>query len=213
MTRIVVLTKVPLPGRVKTRLIPALGAEGAAALHRAMARDVAAAALGHGVPVQFWVDGPAEHPWSAGLPGPVHAQPGGDLGDRLAAAMTPGPALALGTDSPTLPRSLVRQALDALSEPGPALVLGPAGDGGCWAIGWTVADRAVFQGIPWSTPAVHEALRAAGRRLGWSVRELPPWHDVDTPEDLARLRDELAGLPPDRAPATRRLLERWPCPS
>ena len=203
MTRVVVFTRPPLPGQVKTRLIPALGPAGAARLHEAMAEDTLAAARGLNPVVAL--AGPLDHPWVDSLRArniPVIPQVEGDLGARMAAALGEGPAMALGTDAPTLSPARLRAVA---KRPGP-LTLGPAFDGGYWLLAWARPLPSLLRDMPWSTAQVCAETELRARALGIRPRRLPFWYDVDTPTDLDLLRQHLRTLPPSVAPATRAAL-------
>lgn len=202
MTPVVLFLRAPVPGACKTRLIPALGPQGAAALARAMAADVIALVASCGLPLTVVVDGPLDAVAPLAGPYPVQAQVPGDLGARLRAALPEGPGLALGGDSPTLPAELLRRAAALESE----LVLGPAFDGGYTLLAWRRALPAALEGIPWSTPAVLSRTVAQARAVGVEPTLLPFWYDVDTPEDLTLLQNHLSVLPPTCAPSTRAVL-------
>lgn len=203
------------PAGGKRRLAAGLGEARAAALARAFLAD--SAALAREV---AWRAGCGAIAFAEGaphLPGwEVRPQPPGDLGARLAAAMAAlgGPALILGTDAPTLPPALLELALHAVRAGADAAVV-PALDGGYCALAVARPLPALLVGIPWSSPGVLGATRAAAAAAGLRLRELPCWHDVDTADDLPALRETLAGrappgcaaLPPWPAPATRTALE------
>jgi hypothetical protein len=188
-----ILAKAPTAGSVKTRLIPALGADGAAALHaRLIERTVetaCAAAIG---PVTLWVT-PAPHPYFTPLASrfriPLAAQPDGDLGERMLAACraAAGPAIVIGSDCPALTLSHLRQAADVLRD-GHDVVVIPAEDGGYVLIGSRRPQPELFTGVTWSTDEVMAQTRRRLGQGGLTWRELPPLWDVDRPEDLARLR-------------------------
>lgn len=210
------MAKAPAPGRVKTRLIPALGAEGAARLARAflidtvtVARDAALRAGG----AAYVIASPDEAcaPLAA-LTG-LDALPQGDggLGERLVAAFARlfalghGHVLLLGADAPTLPPRHLAAALDLIAQrPGHA-VFGPAEDGGYWCVGLDRPAPALFEAIAWGTARVLDDTRAAAARAGIPLALAPSWHDIDEPADLARLVAELADNPA-AAPATRAAL-------
>jgi rSAM/selenodomain-associated transferase 1 len=200
---IAVLTRVPLPGQTKTRLIPELGPEGAAALAAAMAHDVFDLVRATGLPARVYVAGPIDHPWVRALDLPVEAQPDGDLGARIAHALRGG-GVAIGTDAPSLPLALLVDAHDALRTHDVAL--SPAQDGGYVLVGCNT-PAGLFDGIPWSTDRTLDAQVARVHALGRTLRMLPGAADVDTPEDLVRLGAALAALPSSVAPRTRVLLE------
>jgi rSAM/selenodomain-associated transferase 1 len=193
-----ILAKAPVAGSVKTRLIPALGADGAAALHaRLSARTVetaCAAAIG---PVTVWTTPAAPHACFTALasrhPIALAAQPDGDLGARMLAACKAAAAAAIviGTDCPVLTTAHLREAADVLRE-GSNVVVIPAEDGGYVLIGSRRPQPGLFAGITWSSETVMAETRRRLVRDGLTWRELAPLWDVDRPEDLARLR--AAGL-------------------
>ncbi len=151
------------------------------------------------------------------------AQRGHDLGARMANLIVDllgagHPAvLVTGSDLPTVPGAHLAEAARVLSGDDADLVLGPAEDGGYYLVGLRRATPALFTDVEWGTAAVLEVTRARARALGLRVHLLPPWHDVDTVEDLARLRRDLAGAdagaaPPAGAWRTRRWLAAFPSP-
>jgi len=203
-TRIVVIAKAPQPGRVKTRLIPALGAEGAAALAARMlactlvaafeaagAADTADPALGvvelcaspaPGDPAWQGVVVPAGLRWSA--------QGEGDLGARMAGAARRVLAggervLLIGTDCPALDAACLRTAAEALDEVDAVIV--PSFDGGYVLLGLRRFDPSLFEGIAWSTSTVAAATRVRLDALAWSYQVLPALQDIDVPADLVHL--------------------------
>lgn len=186
--RVVVLTRDPLPGRVKTRLIPALGAEGAARLHHAMALATVEAAVRSGLPVEVALEGDLRGPFALELAargGRILPQGGGDLGRRLQLAMSgEGRAIALGTDCPHLDPDWL---LSAAGAPTP-IAIGPSEDGGYWTIALDEGGLGVLEGIPWSTPQVLERSLIRAAALGLAHTLLPTCYDIDLPSDLARLR-------------------------
>ena len=210
MRVLLVFAKVPVPGRVKTRLIPALGAEGAARLYRAFLEDVARWSGRTGADrVAWWVDGDLRvFPVRCAE---VHPQPPGELGTRLYTAVDHGfrtgggPVAVVGTDCPHLSPRAVEDLFRRIEE-GDEVAILPARDGGY--MGFCLAEPfpEMFDGIPWSTGRVLAAtlsrLRAAGRRVYVSAE---PVFDVDTPEDLGALARILAG-DPERAACTTRVL-------
>lgn len=209
---IAVFARAPRPGRTKTRLIPALGPDGAAALYAAFLDDTLRTARSVGVPVVLWAAGDADarelarrHPDV-----PLHTQPeGADLGARMHAALAHGltthPRVVLiGSDAPTLPRGHLDAAFRGLESHD--TVLGPASDGGYVLVG-ARGSAPSFGAARWSTRhALADTLESFSRQ-GLTTRVLPPWYDVDEPSDLATLRMHLA-LRPDRAPATAEALRR-----
>jgi rSAM/selenodomain-associated transferase 1 len=197
---VLVFTRTPVPGRVKTRLIPVIGAERAANLHRAMLwRAVETATAARVGPVGLWCTPASEHPYlveiqrafDAGL----HLQSGDDLGERMHRALTSAlggaaEALLIGCDCPSLEVGDLQEAASALRE-GCDAVVGPAEDGGYYLIGVRRSDPQVFSGIEWGSARVLAATRDRFRGLGWQWRELATRRDVDRPEDLAAVGDLL----------------------
>ena len=203
---VTVMAKVPRPGAVKTRLVPALGAAAAAALARAMAEDVFTLVAASGLPWRVGWAGLADDPWTATLPGtaPPVPQVEGDLGEKLAAALLGG-GIAVGTDAPTLPLDRLHAAAASPAD----LTLVPAEDGG-YALVRVSAEavrRGVFFGVPWSRHYTLARQVDRARALGLTVALLEPWRDVDELPDLLHLRASLLDLPPSSAPHTRRWFE------
>jgi rSAM/selenodomain-associated transferase 1 len=200
--RLVVMARAPEAGKVKTRLIPALGPEGACALHRWMVQETLRRAAEAGAPILLSVAGPLDHPdvqrWSACVDA-VEAQVEGDLGARLRHALRgPGRRVAIGTDCPFFPLDALRAALRS---PSP-LIFGPAMDGGYWLVALEAPLPALFTDIPWSSAetlaASVEAAGSAGLPPGY-VAAAP---DVDEPADLPAL------LADPRCPPSLRALPR-----
>ena len=201
------------PGKVKTRLVPALGEAGAARLYAAFVEDTLSHVQGFAGPVVVWCAGAADHPSLAALGVPERrAQPALDLGGRLRSALGEGleaapVALAIGSDSPTLPAHYLDLAVRALGMAD--MVLGPAIDGGYYLIGLgrqaQGALAQLFDGVRWSSASTLRDTETAAQRLGLRVAHLPPWYDVDCPGDLPLLRLHLA-IDGQAAPATARAL-------
>ncbi len=208
---VVVMAKVPTPGRAKTRLIPHLGPEGAAGLCRAMTADVFATVQLSGNPWRVALDGDLDDPWVSTIPVPYEPQAPGDLGARLRHALRDG-GIAVGTDSPTVPRQVLSWTANLLLEYD--VVFGPAFDGGYVLVG--VRDPAVagpggiFDDIPWSSTETYAASIERARALGLRHSSLAFWYDIDEPRDLAFLRAQLRVLPQNVAPATRAFLQEHP---
>jgi rSAM/selenodomain-associated transferase 1 len=192
---LVVMAKAPLPGRAKTRLIPALGAAGAARLQVELLRTVVGRLLRARLcPVQIWCEPDTGHPDFAALAGAgarLETQHGADLGERMANAArkaldTARYAAIVGTDVPELDPAYAESALRALRA-GRDAVLGPVEDGGYCLLGLRLVEDALFRDMAWSTASVAEETRRRLRALGWAFEELPMLWDVDRPEDLPRL--------------------------
>lgn len=215
---VLLFTKPPRPGRVKTRLIGELGAEQAAELHTAFLGDVAeslrrgrfelrvAWALEAGESI------PDDLEATAGAAG--FRQRGEDLGARLYDGLLRTAdrfdlLAAVGSDSPELCHEVVEEAFARLAG-GADVVLGPTRDGGYYLIGLRreTLRRELFDGVAWSTEAVLEQTRARCRELEMEVELLAEIEDVDVAEDLQRLARRLSA-DGGGAPRTRALLAAW----
>ncbi len=193
-TRIIIFAKAPVPGSAKTRLIPALGPEGAARLAADMLAQTIAEALAAdlGEPELCVSPSPQSADWRPFRPAGVRVtdQGPGDLGQRLARAtsriVAAGErALLIGTDCPELSADRLRAAALRLSDHD--AVMHPAHDGGYALLGLTRYDPSLFTGIAWSTSTVAVATIARVRALGWSLHVGEILHDIDEPEDLERI--------------------------
>ena len=195
-TPIVVFAKAPVPGRAKTRLIPALGATGAVRLQEAMIertlRTARAAGLGS---IELCCAPDTSHPFFAGCAErhgvTLTAQGGGNLGTRMLAAFervvgASGPTLLVGTDCPALTPDHLRTAAMALAT-GFDAVFTPAEDGGYVLAGLARVARSLFEDIAWGSADVMRTTRLRLTALGWRWRELGELWDVDRPDDLVRL--------------------------
>jgi rSAM/selenodomain-associated transferase 1 len=211
--RLLLFTKPAREGRVKTRLIGDLSAAEAAELHAAFLADLLARLSEGDFDLRLaWALEPEEE-IPAG-PRPGLRQRGDDLGERLylALAEAAGEAAvvaALGSDHPTLPLDLVHLAF-AKVEAGADVVLGPAEDGGYYLIALAAGaiSRRLFEEISWSTERVLPATLERCRELGLMVELLPVAADIDTPEDLRRLAEQMTAADLG-CPRTRELLRAW----
>jgi rSAM/selenodomain-associated transferase 1 len=206
---IAILAKAPIVGFAKTRLIPALGAQGAAALQARLiertAETATTASLG---PVVLWC-APDEthelfHMMAERFGVTLARQPEGDLGRRMLAAVEAahGPVLVIGTDCPALTPERLHDASHMLRDHDAVVI--PAEDGGYGLIGLRKPQPALFADMAWSTATVMAETRRRMTALGLQWRELPPIWDVDTPADFDRLKREgygflLTPAPPARA--------------
>ncbi len=192
--RIVIFAKAPRAGFAKSRLIPALGADGAARLAQRMLEHTVSQALYAGVgPTELCMT-PADDPIWQQISLPLHLgrtdQGEGDLGERMARAcqrvIGAGEAIILtGTDCPQLDTKCLQQIAEALEQSDVAIV--PTSDGGYAALGLNRFDPVLFSDIQWSTDTVaRETLRRI-TTLQWSVSTLPVLHDIDEVADLALL--------------------------
>lgn len=199
-----IMTKVPRPGRVKTRLTPPLTGEEAAALNTCFLRDTASAisaarreGLSRGIGVYTPVGD--EDAYQNVLPPGFEliTQRGDAFGERLTNALED--LLAVGfeavclidSDSPTVPQSAYANAARILAQDGDRMVFGPSDDGGYYLIGLKQLHRRVFEEIDWSTERVAEQTLQRAKECGVEVALLPTWYDVDDRATLRRLCDEL----------------------
>jgi rSAM/selenodomain-associated transferase 1 len=197
--RIVVFARAPEPGKVKTRLIPALGEAGAAALHRRLVVHSLRAARDAGLgPVELWCAPDTRHAFFAecerqfGVS--LYSQCEGGLGARMRHAFEKvlgraERAILIGSDIPALSGQYLRDAGRALGDHDAAI--GPAEDGGYVLIGLARCDPELFRDIPWGGPEVLAETRLRIAALRWRCLELPALWDVDRPEDLERLPEEM----------------------
>ena len=190
-TRILIFAKAPVPGQVKTRLIPAIGAEAAAILAGHMLQQTALAALDSEVgSVELCMDPPSGHPhWMGQVPQDVIPTPQGegDLGQRLARAarrvLAAGErVLLIGTDCPELDKDRLAAAAAALDRHD--AVIHPAEDGGYALLGLARFEASLFEGIGWSGPGVAADTIARIVALGWSLHVAETLRDIDVPADL-----------------------------
>jgi uncharacterized protein len=194
--QVIVMAKAPLPGFAKTRLIPALGADGAAqlaarllehTLHEARAAqlgDVILACAPDTVQAAF-----VEQAQQGGVA--LVAQGAGDLGARMqrqferAFAQGAARVIVIGTDAPALDAAMLRRAADALAADDAVFV--PAADGGYALIGLRRVLPLLFDAMPWSTSAVMATTRERLSQAAVRHTELPLVHDIDEPADLVHL--------------------------
>jgi len=224
---VAMVCKTPIAGQSKTRLSPPLSLEECARLSASFISDVALiihSLCADGDVTGFAVYTPvgSKAAMQPLLPDGFRllAQRGVGLGERLIQASAE--LLALGhegailvnADSPTLPRSILRAAVDAVRG-GDRAVLSPALDGGYTLIGLSKPHPEIFTGIPWSTSEVYRVTVERAREVALPVTNVPPWYDVDDLASLRILEAELAGKPPicampetigGAASATRRFL-------
>lgn len=205
---ICIFARPPLPGQSKTRLIPAVGPEGAARIAQALLEDLIDVALQ--VEDSAVVISTTEFFQFDGMRSvPVWLQPEGALGWRmeqaLQRALSHSPlAVALGADTPGLSAQIVEEARTGLLESD--AVLGPADDGGYYLVGLRRCPDHLFDEIRWSHPETLRDTVAQFQRLGMSYSFARQWIDVDTPGDLRRIGSWLqAGRV--RAPHLHRVLK------
>ncbi|HJU88212.1 MAG TPA: TIGR04282 family arsenosugar biosynthesis glycosyltransferase [Gemmatimonadaceae bacterium] len=188
---LVMLTRAPRAGRVKTRIAKALGDAKALAIHRELTERAAAAARAVRDTQLVVAHTPADagDEMRAWLGNDFRYEPqrGSDLGQRMAAAieerLSSGAdrVIVIGSDAPDLTTEMIEEAFDALG--GADVVVGPAADGGYYLIGMGTLQRSLFERIPWSGPETLARTLAAIRAAGLRLHLLEILRDVDTAED------------------------------
>jgi len=204
MCALTVMAKAPRAGKVKTRLAPALGMDGSAAINICFLRDTTrniaeVSADGDSSGLVCYTPVGDEAAFDGLLPEgfALIAQRGDAFGERLLAAAEDilscgyGAVCLIDSDSPTLPQAALLQAVDELLKPGDRLVLGGSDDGGYYLIGLKQAHSAPFERITWSTESVYAETVERVRAAAIELVELPVWYDVDDAATLAVLEAEL----------------------
>ena len=231
---IAIMAKASAPGRTKTRLVPPLTYDEAAALNTAFLQDIAdnilrAAAFAPMAGYAAFAPPGSESffrstlPSSIGLIDACLANFGDCLFRTIEELLRRGhqSAVVLNSDSPTLPTALLVETAKVLAEPGERGVLGPSNDGGYYLLGLKTAHRRLFEDIAWSTESVAAATLERAREINLDIHMLPIWYDVDDVAGLSRLyRETRRSRPangvsdahePNYPAATAALIERsWP---
>lgn len=203
--RLIIFTRYPEPGKTKTRLIPSLGQDGAAELHRRMTEQTLAVVRqfqnDHPVSVEVWYEGGGQRlvrQW-LGPDIPSRPQGRGNLGERMACAFREAfhagmdRVVLMGTDIPEITVSIVRAAFENLYSAD--VVLGPASDGGYYLIGLRQVVPQLFVDMPWGTDKVLERTKSIADDLGLSVIFLDTLADIDRIEDLHRWKGTSIQIP------------------
>ncbi len=197
---IMVFARAPVPGKCKTRLIPALGKIGAAHMHASLVDQTLFQLQPlRDVNITLWCSPSTEDPFFQSCAErygiALKLQSGQDLGSRMQHAfettLRSAPwAIILGTDCPDLEAGDVQQAIDAMHN-GIDAVAGPAFDGGYYQLGLRRTSASLFRQMPWGTENVWEITRNRMEQLGWNYATTTWHHDLDRPEDL----DHFPNLP------------------
>lgn len=205
---VAIVCKTPAPGKSKTRLSPPLRPEECAAISSCFIRDVsqtihALAADGDAAAAALYTPLGTERALRSLLPDGFHLtlQGEGDLGARLLKGTADligagfSGAILVNSDSPTLPKAILRAAVEALLA-GDNVVLSPALDGGYTLIGLSQPYARLFDDMPWSTPEIYELTVQRAREIGLVVANVPGWYDVDDAASFAMLEQERRGTRP-----------------
>jgi rSAM/selenodomain-associated transferase 1 len=219
---LILMCKAPIPGKVKTRLCPPLSPRRAAELYTALLEDAAEETMSlRGVRRYLFFSPPESKAFFSSVlfsGFSLLEQAGGDLGERMAHAISEvfavgaRRAVMIGADCPALTAGRIRSAFAELSR-GADAVFGPAEDGGVYLVGLSAPAPFMFRGIEWSTPAVLQSMLTRCRNACMAYALLPAESDVDTPEDLAALREWLRARSRPPCPRTRGWLKACRRPS
>lgn len=216
---IIIMTKIPSAGNVKTRLQPFLSPEECVQLAEAFFQDAYNKAksvcenviLAYSPFVKTGVLKNFLPPQSIYV-----EQIGDDLGAKMFNAFKfaferkTDSVVMIGTDSPTFPFDFIEQAFEFLETNSDA-VLGKAEDGGFYLIGLRNLQKEIFENVAWSSPKTFEQIYKNIEKLNLHLREVPSWYDVDEPEDYKKLREEILhnSNAQRRAPETYALIRKW----
>jgi rSAM/selenodomain-associated transferase 1 len=213
---VAIMAKAPQPGQVKTRLCPPLSYGEAAQLYQCFLLDKIAQlnALLRAIPVISYSPADCRHLFEDLTPSHfmLFPQRGDDLGARILSTFEQlfrqgyTQVMVIDSDTPTLPTAHLEQALMLMARRENDVVLGPTEDGGYYLIGLRQSRRELFEEMPWSTSQVFPETRRRSEQYGLTVACTEYWYDVDTPDDLARLRDSLDQLQDGLARHTRQFL-------
>jgi len=196
------MTKVPVAGKVKTRLQPYFSVDQSATLAECFLRDTVgkAKSIKNNLIIAY---SPIEEldVLRGILPEQKTfiEQKGANLGVRMfhafefAFTRNPGSVVMIGTDSPTLPAEFIARSFENLSESD--AVLGKTTDGGFYLIGLRILRKEIFENVEWSSPRTFGQTRLNIEMLNLKLSLLPDWYDVDTPDDLKKLKKDLTKNP------------------
>lgn len=186
----ILFAKSPMAGKVKTRLIPALGAEKAAEIYRCLLlRNVALLERADGTENHIFVGGDSDLAFFKDFKDwKLHVQVSGGLGYRMKSAINSllgihSYVVLIGADIADAQAADIEEAFMNL-ERGDDLVIGPSFDGGYWLIGTKRSDLSIFENIPWSSPKVLDSTIQAANDQDLRYSLISTRHDIDTPEDL-----------------------------
>ena len=191
-----VFAKAPVPGKVKTRLLPCMDAESACQVHQQLIDECLSRTVIKGTwQCQLWGTDLADEflvAMSKRYEISLHEQQGNDLGARMAHAVKTTLqdyqyVVLIGTDCPGLDAEYIETVLQQL-QAGADCVLGPAEDGGYVMLALSAYDDSLFSDIEWGTDQVLAATRERIKALGWQCHEMPVLWDVDRPADFERLK-------------------------
>ncbi len=199
---IIIMAKVPAAGKVKTRLAPVLSPEKCAELAAAFLQDAINKALKMQNQIIIAFSPKEKNGYFDKFSNEniiFIPQRGANLGEKMfnafkfAFEQKADSAVLIGTDSPTFPREFIKKAFDSLDKVD--AVLGKSADGGYYLIGLKTLRWEIFENVLWSSAQTYDQTARNIEKCGLKLSNLPEWFDVDLPEDLERLRKDLAENP------------------
>ena len=206
MKKIIIFTRYPTPGASKTRLIPALGADGAADLQRKMTEYILKELqkLQGTVDIEICYTGASNTEMLSWLGNnyKYSEQRAGDLGDRMLQAFSDSfnngykSIVVIGADCPSITNKVLHNAFIALESND--VVLGPATDGGYYLIGLHAANSEIFKGIKWSTDTVLSDTKNNIYQQNLKLHLLEELSDIDEPDDLQVWKNILIDIDPNK---------------
>jgi hypothetical protein len=201
-TCLIIFAKNPIPGKVKTRIIPYITPTDAAKLYKAFISDIVSNTLKLQCEqiVIAYTPSKAEIAFHKICGQSINyiPQEGRNLGERIKNAFRYAfnkgskRTVIIGTDSPTLPLSYIQKAFSVLEKV--PITIGPTFDGGYYLIGLSEQNDDIFDGIEWSTSSVFSQTLTRIQAINKQFYLLPPWYDIDTPEDLKFLRSHILAM-------------------
>ncbi len=201
-TSLIIFAKSPIPGKVKTRLTPHITPTEAAELYKSFIADIICSTrkLKCDQVAIAYTPSNAEATFHSICGQSVNYLPqkGDNLGERMKNAFKLSfnegskRTVIIGTDSPTLPLSYIQKSFDVLKEV--PIAIGPTFDGGYYLIGLSEQNDAIFDGIDWSTSKVFDQTLTRIQTINKQLYVLPPWYDVDTPDNLGFLRSHIQAM-------------------
>lgn len=193
-TEILVFAKAPIMGQVKTRLIPAIGAESAVRLYQQMLQQTLKLVVDSAFcRVRLLCAPDTSHPFFQSLSSnydvPLDPQEGNDLGERMFNAASRRlnefkNVILIGSDCPEMSASHLEDVINIMAQGESDVVITPAHDGGYVLLGLRRIDPGLFEDVNWGTEAVMSQTRSALEQLRWHWKEMEPLKDLDTFEDI-----------------------------
>ena len=198
-SKLIIFSKAPIPGQVKTRLTPTLSESSAASLHSYMLEQtVKLAQQSELAPIDLYCSPDTQHTFFNYLQQEykinLKPQMGMDLGERMFNALNDSlninlSSILIGTDCPVMQTHYLQQAFEQLETNKNDIVIGPVEDGGYALIGGRRINKQLFEDIDWSSERVFTQTIEKINKLNWKYHKLDTLWDLDTPADLQRLSE------------------------